>query len=130
MGSRIDTTLVLDALLRALWRRRPQSSVMLHSDQGCQFTSHEWQDFLPEHNLISSMSRRGNGHDNAVAESFLQLLKRERTRRHFHRTRDAARSAVFNYIEMFYNAKRHHGTAGGTSPADFERGHSQRLRTL
>lgn len=130
MSSRIDTALVLEALLMALWRRQPQTSVTLHSDQGCQFTSHEWQDFLREHNLVSSMSRRGNCHDNAVAESFFQLLKRERIRRQIYATRDAARSDVFNYIEMFYNAKRRHGTAGGTSPVEFERRHSQRLRSV
>jgi len=81
MGSRIDTSLVLDALLMALWRRQPRAPVIVHSDQGCQFTGHEWQTFLRDHNLVSSMSRRGNCHDNAVAESFFQLLKRERIRR-------------------------------------------------
>jgi putative transposase len=105
---------VLDALLMALWRPRPKP-VMVHSDQGCQFTGHDWQDFLREHNLVSSMSRRGNCHDNAVAESFFQLLKRERIRRQIYATADDARKAdVFNYIEMFYNPKRRHGTAGDT----------------
>jgi len=130
MGSRIDTTLVLVALLMALSRRRPQSSVVLHSDQGCQFTSHEWRDTLRENNYVSSMSRRGNCHDNGVAESFFQPLKRERIRRQIYTTRDAERSGVFNYIEMFCNAKRRHGTAGGTSPVEFERRHSRQLRTI
>lgn len=114
MGSRIDTGLVLDALLMALWRRRPKGPVLVHSDQGCQFTGHEWQAFLRDHNLVSSMSRRGNCHDNAVAESFFQLLKRERVRRQIYATRDQARADVFNYIEMFYNPRRRHGTAGAT----------------
>ena len=127
MGSRIDTSLVLDALLMALWRRRPEDPVTVHSDQGCQFTGHEWQTFLREHNLVSSMSRRGNCHDNAVAESFFQLLKRERVRRQIYATRSDARADIFNYIEMFYNPKRRHGTAGNTSPVEFERRHSQRL---
>jgi len=65
-----------------------------------------------------------------VAESFFQLLKRDRIRRQIYPTRDAARSDVFNYIEMFYKATRRHGTAAGTSPAEFERRHSQRLRTV
>jgi putative transposase len=81
MGSRIDTELVLKALLMALWRRQPKDSVLVHSDQGCQFTGHDWQGFLRNHNLVSSMSRCGNCHDNAVAESFFQLLKREKIRR-------------------------------------------------
>ena len=90
MGSRIDTGLVLDALVMALWRRRPEQPVTVHSDQGSQFTGHDWQDFLRDHKLICSMSRRGNCHDNAVAESFFQLLKRERIRRQIYLTRDAA----------------------------------------
>ena len=102
----------------------------LHSDQGCQFTSHEWQDFLKSHNLVASMSRRGNCHDNAVAESFFQLLKRERIRRQIYPTRDLARSDVFHYIEMFYNLRRRHGTAEGLSPVEFERRQSQRLKRV
>lgn len=128
MASRIDTSLVLDALLMALWRREPQTPVVVHSDQGCQFTGQEWQTFLRDHNLISSMSRRGNCHDNAVAESFFQLLKRERIRRRICTTRSDARSDVFNYIEMFYNCQRRHSSADGLSPVEFEQRHSQRLR--
>jgi len=78
MGSRIDRELALNALLMAVWRRQPKQTVMVHSDQGSQFSSYDWRDFLKAHNLEQSMSRRGNCHDNAVAESFFQLLKRER----------------------------------------------------
>lgn len=105
IGSRIDTSLVLDALLMALWRRKPKEPVMVHSDQDWQFTGHEWQTFLRDQKLVCSMSRRGNCHDNAVAESFFQLLKRERTRRQVHATRNDARADVFNYIEILYNAQ-------------------------
>lgn len=66
------------------------------------------------------MSRRGNCHDNAVAESFFQLLKRERIRRRTYATREAARQDVFDYIEMFYNPKRKHTKNGMLSPTDFE----------
>ena len=76
------------------------------------------------------MSRRGNCHDNAVAESFFQLLKRERIRRQIYPTREDARADVFNYIEMFYNPKRRHSTAGGLSPVQFEQHHSQRLSSV
>ena len=76
---------------------------MVRSDQGCQFTGHECQTFLSDLHLISSMSRRGNCHDNAVAESFFLLLKRERIRRRIYTSRSDARADVFNYIEMFYN---------------------------
>ena len=121
MGSRIDTSLVLDALLMALWRRQPHAPVMVHSDQGCQFTGHEWQAFLRDHNLVSSMSRRGNCHDNAVAESFFSSLKRERIRRRTYKTRDEARQDVFDYVEMFYNSVRKQVRNGMLSPVEFER---------
>jgi putative transposase len=78
---RVTTDLALQALLADVWWRKPKASVMIHSDQGSQFTSREWQVFLAQHNLEPSMSRRGNCQDNAVTESFFQLLKRERTRR-------------------------------------------------
>ena len=91
-----------------------------HSDQGSQFTSTEWQSFLSKHNLDASMSRRGNCHDNAVAESFFHLLKRERIRRRTYLTRDAARQDVFDYIEMFYNPTRKHTNNGMLSPVDYE----------
>ncbi len=122
--------LVLNALLMALWRRQPRDTVLVHSDQGCQFTGHDWQGFLRDHNLVSSMSRRGNCHDNAVAESFFQLLKRERIRRQIYPTRQDARADVFNYIEMFYNPKRRHNTSGGVSPVEFEKRQSQRLGSV
>ena len=69
----------------------------------------DWQHFLQANGLKASMSRRGNCHDNAVAESFFQLLKRERIKRHVFTTREQARSEIFDYIEMFYNTKRRHG---------------------
>jgi putative transposase len=66
----MDRELALNALLMAVWRRQPKDTVLVHSDQGSQFSSYDWQDFLKAHNLAPSMSRRGNCHDNAVAESF------------------------------------------------------------
>ena len=121
MQPRIDRDLALNALLMAIWRRHPSGPVIVHSDQGSQCSSHDWQAFLQAHNLNASMSRRGNCHDNAVVESFFQLLKRERIKRKIYLTRDAARSDVFHYIEMFYNPKRRHGSNGGVSPVEFER---------
>ena len=81
MKPRMTSDLALDALLAAVWRRKPQGNVMVHSDQGSQFSSGDWQSFLKANHLVGSMSRRGNCHDNAVAESFFQLLKRERIKR-------------------------------------------------
>jgi len=121
MQSRQTTDLVLQALLMAVWRRKPKNRVLIHSDQGSQFTSIDWASFLRHHNREHSMSRRGNCHDNAVAESFFNLLKRERIRRTTYRTRGDARQDVFDYIEMFYNPKRKHANNGMLSPVNFER---------
>jgi putative transposase len=81
----------------------------------------DWASFLRHHNLVHSMSRRGNCHANAVAESFFNLLKRERIRRRVYRLRDEARQNVFEYIEMFYNPKRKHVRNGMLSPVKFEK---------
>ncbi|PYE43085.1 integrase-like protein [Rhizobium sp. PP-F2F-G20b] len=100
----------------AVWRRKPKDQVLVHSDQGSQFTSMDWASFLKHHNLVHSMSRRGNCHDNAFAESFFNLLKRERIRRRVYCSRDEARQDVFDYIEMFYNPKRKHVRNGMLLP--------------
>jgi putative transposase len=118
--SRQTSELAVQALLMAIWRRKPGPGLLIHSDQGAQFTSREWATFLREHNLEHSMSRRGNCHDNAVAESFFQLLKREKIRRRKYLTREQARRDVFEYIELFYNPKRKHTNNGMLSPVDYE----------
>lgn len=123
LQSRQTSEVVLQALHMAVWRRTPQNTVLVHSDQGSQFTSMDGARFLRHHNLVHSMSRRGNCHDNAVAESFFNLLKRERIRRRTYRTRDEARQDVFDYIEMFYNPTRKHVRNGMLSPVEFERRH-------
>jgi len=115
------TELVLQALLAAVWRRKPNPGLLLHSDQGTQFTSEDWQSFLREHDIVCSMSRRGNCHDNAAMESFFQLLKRERIKRRIYSNHDEARADVFQYIEMFYNPKRRHSSNDGLSPVEFEK---------
>ena len=76
------------------------------------------------------MSRRGNCHDNAVAESFFQLLKRERIKKKIYSTRDDARADIFDYIEMFYNCKRKHGSNNLQSPVEYEKRHVQRLGSV
>lgn len=93
--------IVLNTLLMALWRRNPQKQVLVYSNQGSRYTSYEWQSFLKSHGLEGRMSRRGNCHANAVAESFFQLRKRKRIKKNIYGTRDEARSDIFDYIEMF-----------------------------
>lgn len=127
---RITADLVLDALLMAVWRRKPRPGLLIHSDQGSQYTSEDWRRFAEAHGLDRSMSRRGNCHDNAVAESFFQLLKRERIRRRIYATREQARADLFDYIEMFYNRRRRHGYNDGLSPAAFEQRESKRLERV
>jgi putative transposase len=81
-------------------------------------------------NLELSMSRRGNCHDNAVAESFFSLLKTERIKRKIYKTRSEARAEIFNYIELFYNPSRRHGNNDGVSPIEFEKQYYQKLSSL
>ena len=106
MSARQDTQLVLQAVLMALWQRPDRSPVVLHSDRGCQFTSDEYQRFLKGHQLRSSMSKVGSCADNAAAEGFFGLLKRERVNRRQYQTRAEARADVFDYIERFHNPRR------------------------
>lgn len=117
----MTSDLVLKALVAAVWRRKPGPGVLVHSDQGCHFSSSDWTSFLKAHRTQPSMSRRGSCHDNAVAESFFSALKKERIKRRIYPTRAAAASDVFDYIEMFYNPIRRHGSAGGLSPVEFQK---------
>lgn len=126
MQSRMTKDIVLNALLMTVWRRPPQKQILVHTDQGSQYTSHEWQSFLKSHGLEGSMSRRGKCHDNAVAESFFQLLKRERIKKKIYGTREEARSDIFDYIEMFYNSRRRHGSSDQMSPTEYENQYYQR----
>ncbi|HGE8441232.1 TPA: IS3 family transposase [Serratia marcescens] len=124
MKPTLSRELALDALMMAVWRRRPDSEVIVHSDQGCQYGSDDWQRFCRANNLAPSMSRRGNCWDNAVAESFFSSLKKERIRKRIYKTRDLARADIFDYIEVFYNRARRHSHLGGVSPEAFERASS------
>lgn len=121
MKNRMTADLVTDALMMAVWRRRPSGPLLHHSDQGSQYTSEQFQSLLAEHGIECSMSRRGNCWDNAVAESFFSTMKTERTDRKTYRTRDEARADVFDYIELFYNPRRRHSTLGYLSPMEYER---------
>jgi len=120
MAPRMTDDLVLDALTMAYWRRKPEQLVNFHSDQGSQYRSSNWNRLLKALNVKPSMSRRGNCHDNAVAESFFANLKKEKIRRVKFRSRDDARQAIFNYIELFYNPMRRHTYNNRVAPAVVE----------
>lgn len=106
MSSRMKKQLVIEAVMMALWRRQDKSSVILHSDRGSQYTSDEYQLFLKGHNVICSMSAVGSCYDNAAAESFFGILKRERVNRRHYQTRAEARADIFDYIERFHNQRK------------------------
>lgn len=106
MSQRQDRHMVIQAVLMALWQRTERTPIILHSDRGTQFTSEEYQRFLKGHNLICSMSAVGDCADNAAAESFFGLLKRDRVNRRHYQSRAEARSDVFDYIERFHNPRR------------------------
>ena len=120
MKPSLSRELAMDALLMAVWRRKPAGSVLVHSDQGSQYGSDDFKRFCQANNLEPSMSRRANCWDNAVAESFFSSLKKERIRNRIYKTRDLARADIFDYIEVFYNRTRRHSHIGGVSPEAFE----------
>tara|TARA_R110000868_G_scaffold120477_5_gene319935 strand:+ start:23900 stop:24721 length:822 start_codon:yes stop_codon:yes gene_type:complete len=120
MDKTMDRHLVIKALMMAVWQRQPKHEVLVHSDQGSQYASHDYLAFMSENNLKPSMSRRGNCHDNAVAESFFATFKKRVTKRKIYPTREEAKTEIFNFIEMFYNPIKRHSHTGGVSPAKFE----------
>jgi len=120
LSKRMKVGLVRDALMMAIWRRKPGRGLIHHSDRGSQYACHEYQDILKTHGIIPSMSRKGDCWDNAVIERFFRSLKGERTDHCRYLTREAARQDVINYIEMFYNSRRLHSYLGYVSPAEYE----------
>lgn len=120
MSKTMDRHLVINALMMAIWQRQPEGEVLVHSDQGSQYASQDYFAFMKEHSLRPSMSRRGNCHDNAVAESFFATFKKRVLKRKIFSTRDEAKMESFNFIEMFYNPIKRHSYTGGVSPVKFE----------
>jgi transposase InsO family protein len=121
MSSRIEAALVREALCMALGRRGPAPGFMHHSDRGRQDACGAYQELLAAHRIRCSMSRKGDGLDNAVVERFFGSLKRERTALGHYATRQEARDDVIDDLEMFYNSTRWHSSLGYVSPHDFER---------
>jgi putative transposase len=120
MDKRMKAGLVCDALQMALWRRHMPKGLLVHSDRGSQYCSRQYQTLLAKHDLICSMSGKGNCHDNAVAESFFHTLKVELIHGQYFTTREGMRRAVFEYIEVDYNRTRRHSANGYISPLAFK----------
>ncbi len=120
MAEHLRTELVVDALEMAVWRRKPGAGLIHHTDRGSQYTALSFGKRLEEVGIVPSMGRTGSALDNAMAESFVSTLKAELVHRHRFPTREAARVAIFEYIEGFYNWVRRHSSLGYKSPADHE----------
>lgn len=116
MSDRLKSTLCEDALKMAIGNRRPSPGLVHHSDRGIQYACGDYRKLLGLHGLTASMSRKGNCLDNAPMESFFSSLKTEMVHRTRFRTRRAARAALFEYIEVFYNRKRRHSSIGYRTP--------------
>jgi transposase InsO family protein len=114
-----DRRLVMDAFEAGVANRRPPNGLIQHTDQGSTYASDDYQHLLAKHGVVSSMSRRANCLDNAVAESWFSTLKAELAERF--ETQDQARREIFEYIEAFYNRVRIHSSLGYLSPWGFER---------
>ena len=121
MGESLETSLPMDALQMALRQRRPKEGLLHHSDRGSQYASEAYREHLAAWKLTPSMSRRGNCYDNAAMESFWSTLKEELVHRTHFESRAQAASAIFDYIEVFYNRERLHSALGYLSPAEFEK---------
>ena len=122
LGRRLTSGLVCDALVMALWCRRPKKGQLIHhSDQGVQYASQAFRRLLKIHRITGSMSRKGDCWDNAVVESFFGSLKSERVHWKNYQSREEARRDVVEYITMFYNSHRLHSYLGYQCPNDFEK---------
>lgn len=120
MNNRLTDNLVINALKKAVWSRSPPPGMIVHSDRGSQYCSHDFKEQIKNIKCLQSMSSTGNCYDNAVTESFFHTLKTELVYHEKYQTRDQARKSIFKYIEIFYNRKRIHSTLGGVSPYQFE----------
>lgn len=120
MANRMKTSLVNDAMLMAIWQRKPPKGLIWHTDRGSQYASKAHRALLDTHHIQQSMSRKGDCWDNAVAESFFHTLKTELVFHEHYKTREQAHASIFGYIEVFYNRKRRHSANNLMSPANFE----------
>jgi putative transposase len=120
MGTRIDTQLILEAFKMAIARRRPPQGLLFHSDRGSQYASRSFRKVAARWGIKQSMSRKGNCWDNACAESFFKTLKVELVGDYIYASRLEAQSAIFEYVEVFYNRQRLHSSLEYLSPTDYE----------
>ena len=116
----MKTEMVIEALDRAVDQNKPKKGLIFHSDRGSQYASHLFRNKLKEYSFVSSMSRKGNCYDNAVAESFFGSFKVEAVYKNRYSNIFEARRSIFEYIDVFYNRNRKHSYLGYKSPIKFE----------
>ena len=116
----MNRQIIIDALGMAVENRRPEPGLIFHSDRGSQYASYEYRALLKEHNITASMSRTACCYDNAVAESFFHSLKVEEVYRNTYKNYEHAKTAIFKYIECFYNRRRRHSTIEYLCPEEYE----------
>jgi len=121
MRNQVDKELTTSALEMALVNRQPLQPLIHHSDQGAEYTNKDYQGIVQDNRMVASMNRTRECYDNAVVESFFKTIKTELVKHQIFKTREEARSAIFEYIEVFYNRRRLHSTLGYVSPVDFEK---------
>lgn len=124
MDDNMRAELTNEALLMAIWKRKPKRGLVWHTDRGSQYAADSHREILLEHGIIQSMSRKGNCWDNAVSESFFHTLKTELVHHIKFETREEAKQAIFEYIEVFYNRVRMHSANDYVSPEEFELAHN------
>lgn len=120
LSASLERHSMIHAFEKALWRRRPPSGLLVHSDRGVQYASADFRNLLTKNGFIQSMSRKGNCWDNAVAESFFHTLKTQLLYHTKFQGKADAEQALFNYIEVYYNRRRRHSTNRYRSPASYE----------
>jgi putative transposase len=120
MEKHMKTSLVNQALLMALWKRKPNRGLIWHTDRGSQYASDSHRMLLKNYSIIQSMARKGDCWDNAVAESFFHTLKVELIHQYKFKSIEEAKKAIFEYIEVFYNRIRMHSSNNYLSPVEFE----------
>src|SRR3712207_843255 len=126
MAAHLRTELVVDALEMAVWKRKPAAGLVHHPDRGLQYTALSFGKRLEEASIVPSMGRAGSALDDAISESFVSTLKCESVhRRRRFPTREAARTAIFEYLEAFNNRRRLHSSLGYVSPESYEDGRTK-----
>ncbi|ERH41331.1 transposase IS401 [Legionella pneumophila str. Leg01/53] len=130
MSSRMKADLVCDALKMAIWQRKPELGLIVHSDRGVQYASKPYIQLLAQHGCKGSMSRKGDCWDNAVAESFFGSLKQELVQWKNYQTRYEAQQDILDYIAMFYNSRRLHSFLGYVSPNQYEQQREMNLKKV